>query len=245
MVSVPLAISSLLASVTLDLSQYALDIVKGLANQLKSNSPRLMDEAVLALRNLSRQCSDSSATEALTKHLFAILGGSEGKLTIVAQKMSVLSGIGSLSHHGVSGPSGQVLNGCVAELFIPFLQQEVHEGTLVHAVSVLALWCNRFTTEVPKKLTDWFKKVFSLKTSTSAVRHAYLQCMLASFRGDTLLQALDFLPLLMQTVEKAASQSTQVPTVTEGVAAALLVSKLSVADSQAGKGLHVCRVPVR
>uniref|UniRef100_A0A452TVP7 Stalled ribosome sensor GCN1 n=1 Tax=Ursus maritimus TaxID=29073 RepID=A0A452TVP7_URSMA len=177
-------ISSLLASVTLDLSQYALDIVKGLASQLKSNSPRLMDEAVLALRNLARQCSDSSATEAVTRHLFAILGGSEGKLTIVAQKISVLSGIGSVSHHVVSGPSSQVLNGTVAELFIPFLQQEVHEGTLVHAVSVLALWCNRFTTEVPKKLTEWFKKAFSLKTSTSAVRHAYLQCMLACFRGE-------------------------------------------------------------
>ncbi|KAL0610568.1 eIF-2-alpha kinase activator GCN1 [Plecturocebus cupreus] len=226
-------ISSLLASVTLDLSQYALDIVKGLASHLKSNSPHLMDEAVLALRNLARQCSDSSAMEALTKHLFAILGGSEGKLTVVAQKMSVLSGIGSVSHHAVSGPSSQVLNGIVAELFIPFLQQEVHEGTLVHAVSVLALWCNRFTTEVPKKLTEWFKKAFSLKTSTSAVRHAYLQCMLASYRGDTLLQALDLLPLLIQTVEKAASQSTQVPTVAEGVAAALLLLKLSVADSQA------------
>ncbi|XP_008140997.2 eIF-2-alpha kinase activator GCN1 [Eptesicus fuscus] len=226
-------ISSLLASVTLDLSQYALDIVKGLAGQLRSNSPRLMDEAVLALRNLARQCSDSSAMEAVTRHLFAILGGSEGKLTVVAQKTSVLSGIGSVSHHVVSGPSSQILNGTVAELFIPFLQQEVHEGTLVHAVSVLALWCNRFTTEVPKKLTEWFKKAFSLKTSTSAVRHAYLQCMLACFRGDTLLQALDLLPLLTQTVEKAASQSTQVPTVTEGVAAALLLSKLSVADSQA------------
>ncbi|XP_053444213.1 eIF-2-alpha kinase activator GCN1 isoform X1 [Nycticebus coucang] len=231
-------ISSLLASVTLDLSQYALDIVKGLAGQLKSNSPRLMDEAVLALRNLARQCSDSSAMEALTKHLFAILGGSEGKLTIVAQKISVLSGIGSVSHHVVSGPSSQVLNGIVSELFIPFLQQEVHEGTLVHAVSILALWCNRFTTEMPKKLTEWFKKAFSLKTSTSAVRHAYLQCMLASFRGDTLLQALDLLPLLIQTVEKAASQSTQVPTVTEGVAAALLLSKLSVADSQAETKLN-------
>uniref|UniRef100_A0A8C3WWR0 Stalled ribosome sensor GCN1 n=1 Tax=Catagonus wagneri TaxID=51154 RepID=A0A8C3WWR0_9CETA len=226
-------ISSLLASVTLDLSQYALDIVKGLAGQLKSNSPRLMDEAVLALRNLARQCSDSSAMEALARHLFAILGGSEGKLTIVAQKTSVLSGIGSVSHHAVSGPSSQVLNGTVAELFIPFLQQEVHEGTLVHAVSVLALWCNRFTTEVPRKLTEWFKKAFSLKTSTSAVRHAYLQCMLVCFRGDTLLQALDLLPLLIQTVEKAAAQSTQVPIVTEGVAAALLLSKLSVADSQA------------
>uniref|UniRef100_A0A8C7AYA9 GCN1 activator of EIF2AK4 n=1 Tax=Neovison vison TaxID=452646 RepID=A0A8C7AYA9_NEOVI len=222
-------ISSLLASVTLDLSQYALDIVKGLASQLKSNSPRLMDEAVLALQNLARQCSDSAATEALTRHLFAILGGEQGFL----QEIPCLPGIGSVSHHVVSGPSSQVLNGTVAELFIPFLQQEVHEGTLVHAVSVLALWCNRFTTEVPKKLTEWFKKAFSLKTSTSAVRHAYLQCMLACFRGDTLLQALDLLPLLIQTVEKAASQSTQVPTVTEGVAAALLLSKLSVADSQA------------
>ncbi|XP_030743287.1 eIF-2-alpha kinase activator GCN1 [Echinops telfairi] len=226
-------ISCLLASVTLDLSQYALDIVKGLASQLKSNSPRLMDEAVLALRNLARQCSDSSAMETLSKHLFAILGGSEGKLTVVTQKISVLSGIGSISHHVVSGPSSQVLNGTVAELFIPFLQQEVHEGTLVHAVSILALWCNRFTTEVPKKLMEWFKKAFSLKTSTSAVRHAYLQCMLASFRGDTLFQALDFLPLLIQTVEKAASQSTQVPMVTEGAAAALLLTKLSVADAQA------------
>lgn len=43
--------------------------------QLRSNSPRLMDEAVLALRNLARQCSDSSAMEAMTRHLFAILGG--------------------------------------------------------------------------------------------------------------------------------------------------------------------------
>lgn len=56
------------------------------------------------------------------------------------------------------------------------------------------------------------------------------------------MQALDLLPLLIQTVEKAASQSTQVPTVTEGVAAALLLSKLSVADSQAGKGLGLSRM---
>lgn len=45
--------------------------------QLRSNSPRLMDEAVLALRNLAHQCSDSSAMEAVTRHLFAILGGEQ------------------------------------------------------------------------------------------------------------------------------------------------------------------------
>ncbi|XP_067861626.1 stalled ribosome sensor GCN1 [Heptranchias perlo] len=225
-------ISYLLSSVTLDLSQYAVDIAKGLASQLKSNNAQMMDEAVMALCNLTHQCSDSAAAESLVRHLFAILGGSEGKLTAVAQKISVLSGIGSCSHHTVSGLSSQALSGTVTELFIPFLQQEVHEGTLLHAISVLALWCSKFTTEVPKKLVEWFKKAFTLKTSTSAIRHAYLQCMLVSFRGDTLLQALELLPLFLQTVEKVASQSTQVPIVTEGVAAAVLICRLSVMDTQ-------------
>lgn len=53
--------------------------------------------------------------------------------------------------------------------------------------------------------------------------------------GDTLLQAMDLLPMLIQTVEKAASQSTQVPMVTEGVAAALLICRMSVIEGQTGK----------
>uniref|UniRef100_A0A8C3N0Q8 Uncharacterized protein n=1 Tax=Geospiza parvula TaxID=87175 RepID=A0A8C3N0Q8_GEOPR len=117
-------ISCLLVSVNLDLSQYALDIMKGLASHLKSNSVQLMDEAVVALKNLARQCSDPSAVESLGRHLFAILG------------------------------------------------------------------------------------------------------------GDTLLQGMDLLPMLIQTVEKAASQSTQVPMVTEGVAAALLICRMSVIEGQ-------------
>uniref|UniRef100_A0A8C9FXS7 GCN1 activator of EIF2AK4 n=1 Tax=Pavo cristatus TaxID=9049 RepID=A0A8C9FXS7_PAVCR len=205
------------------LCQGAPAFVHHVLGHLKSNSVQLMDEAVVALKNLARQCSDPSAVESLGRHLFAILGGEQ----------VFPSGIGSLSHHVVSGSSSQALAGTVAELFIPFLQQEVHEGTLVHAVSVLALWCVRFTTEVPKKMVEWLKKAFGLKTSTSAVRHAYLQCMLASFKGDTLLQAMDLLPMLIQTVEKAASQSTQVPMVTEGVAAALLICRMSVIEGQA------------
>ncbi|XP_041079614.1 eIF-2-alpha kinase activator GCN1 isoform X2 [Polyodon spathula] len=225
-------ISSLLSSVTLDMSQYAMDIGKGLASQLKANNPQVMDEAVLALQNLALQCSDPSAVESVSKHLFAILGGSEGKLNVVAQKMSVLSGIGSLSQHSVSGSSSQALSSTVAELFIPFLQQEVHEGTLVHAVSVLTLWSSKFTTEVPTKLVEWLKKAFTLKTSTSAVRHAYLQCLLACFRGDTLLQGAELLPLLIHTVEKVSSQTTQIPVITEGVAAAVLLCRMSAVDSQ-------------
>ncbi|OCT98218.1 hypothetical protein XELAEV_18010449mg [Xenopus laevis] len=225
-------ISSLFSSVNLDLSQYAGELGKGLAGQLKSNNTQLMDGAVVALQNLSHQCSDPTAVETMGKHLFAILAGSEGKLTAVAQKMSVLSGIGSLSHHVVSGNSNQELSRTISELFIPFLQQEVHEGTLIHAVSILTLWCQKFNTEVPKKLVEWFQKALVLKTSTTGVRHSYLQCMLVSFRGDTQQQASEMLPLLIQTMEKSSSQTSQITMLAEGLAAAVLICRLSVVETQ-------------
>ena len=70
-------------------------------DQLKSNSPRLMDEAVLALHNLARQCSDSSATEALTKHLFAILGGEQE--------------VGTVGEQGGAGVAGSLLESAPGE----------------------------------------------------------------------------------------------------------------------------------
>ena len=51
--------------------------------------------------------------------------GSQGKLTMVTQRIGVLSGIGNMSYNTVAGGSTiQDLAGVVAELFIPFLQQE-------------------------------------------------------------------------------------------------------------------------
>lgn len=224
-------ISSMLASLTLDLSQYALDIGKGLASQLKASNMELMEHAVQAMQNLAQQCSDPTAIQDLVTHLFGILGGSEGKLTVVGQKMNVLSGIKSCSHHAVSGFSSQSLSSSVALQFIPFLQQEVHEGTLVHAVSVMSLWMARLNVEVPAALRDWLKKAFTLKSSTSSVRHAYLQAMLRAFKGDTLSQALDLVPLLIQTVEKAAAQSSQHALLSEALAASVLLCHLSILDS--------------
>ncbi|XP_073321707.1 stalled ribosome sensor GCN1 [Pagrus major] len=225
-------ISCLLSAVTLDLSQYAMDIGKAIASQLKANNAQLMEEAVQAMQNLAQQFSDPSAVQDIVTHLFKILGGSEGKLTVVAQKMSVLSGIASCSHHAVSGTSSQTLSSAVAVMFIPYLQQEVHEGTLVHAVSVLSQWSSRLSVEVPTALLDWLKKAFTLKTSTSLVRQAYLQTMLGAFRGDTLAQASDLVPLLLQTVEKALAQNSQHALLAEGVAASVLLSRLTLLETQ-------------
>lgn len=57
--------------------------------------------------------------------------------------------------------------------------------------------------------------------------------------GDTLSQAVDLVPLLIQTVEKSAAQSSQHALLTEGVAASVLLCRLSMLDSVPGEGLVV------
>ena len=52
--------------------------------------------------------------------------------------------------------------------------------------------------------------------------------------GDPLIQGLDILPLLLQTLDKANNQPTQVQLVTEAVSASCLLLKLSTCDIQAG-----------
>lgn len=104
--------------------------------------------------NYWTKISSESCLVLLTWILIVVVAGSEGKLTVVAQKMSVLSGkrpcrhfelsmswncketffsltifffvlgIASCSHHAVSGTSSQTLSSAVTVMFIPYLQQE-------------------------------------------------------------------------------------------------------------------------
>ncbi|KAK3760896.1 hypothetical protein RRG08_042111 [Elysia crispata] len=228
------AISELVKSVKLDLSQYAMDIMKLFAGPISSKEETNRIIAVQAMKNLANQCSDSGAIEKVAQNLFKILGGSEGKLTFAGQKMNVLQGVGNLVHNTASGTATlQALSTTVALMFLPTLQQEVHEGTLVHTLSMLSLWCGKFYTDVPDKLLEWFQKGFGLKTSTSAVRNEYIRCMNAAFHADTMSQASRILPLMLQTLEKAEKQPNQQQLMSEAVSASCLLVKLAAVDIQA------------
>ena len=60
-----------------------------------------------------------------------------------------------------------------------------HEPTLVNTLAAMSPWCAKFTTHVPDKLVQWFKSGLALKSATSAVRTAYIQCMNATFNGTS------------------------------------------------------------
>lgn len=55
--------------------------------------------------------------------------------------------------------------------------------------------------------------------------------------GDTLSQASDFMPLLLQTLEKAVAQNSQHALLAEGVAASVLLSRLAMLDTQPGEAV--------
>ncbi|XP_029653142.1 eIF-2-alpha kinase activator GCN1 [Octopus sinensis] len=227
------AVEHLLIGVQLDMSKYALDLAKPIAKQLFVKEESVRQSASNVLEALARQCSSPDAVDSVTIHLFQVLAGSEGKLISADQRIGVLNGINSLSHHVVSGVAVvQKLTASITERFIPILGQEVHEGTLVCILQVLTSWCSRLHTEVPPALVDGFKKGLTLKTSTSAVRNAYICCMVSAFHGDTLLQAQKVVPLLLQVVEKASNQPNQTQLVTEALSASRLLLQLSLADIQ-------------
>ncbi|XP_076367337.1 lethal (3) 80Fj isoform X2 [Tachypleus tridentatus] len=229
-------VGHVLSGVTLDLSQYAMEIGKILATHLHSKEDLCREEAITACQNLASQCSSPQPVQDLIEHFFSILNGSGGKLTVAAQRLGVLGGIGALSHHTVSG--SQPLSETAAELFISVLKQEVHEGTLIHALKMLALWCAKFTSQVPSSLVEWFKTGLGLKTTSLAVRVAYIKCMNAAFHGNTLLQALELSPILAKILEKGQAQPSQIPVATESLSAACLLMKLYSADVQAENKLR-------
>lgn len=69
-----------------------------LAN-LHSKEDLAREESVSACRSLALQCSDAGALEALLQHFFDVFHGSEGKLTVATQKMSVLQVSCQASHY--------------------------------------------------------------------------------------------------------------------------------------------------
>ncbi|XP_074643687.1 stalled ribosome sensor GCN1-like [Tubulanus polymorphus] len=227
------SLQSLISSVSIDLSQYSLEIGKNLATQVHAKDEGVCSEAMIATKCLAEQCSDPGAIENLVSHYFAVLNGADGKLTLTAHRQNMVTAIGNLSYNAVTSQGIQTLSVAVAEMFIPYLKLEVHEGTLVHCLSMLSLWCAKFSTSVPPKLIEWLKTGIGLKVSTSAVRNAYLQCMNSAFHGDTLQQAAEVLPILIQTVEKACNQSSQIQLVSEAISASYLIIRLSLVDVQA------------
>ncbi|ROT65240.1 Translational activator GCN1 [Penaeus vannamei] len=204
------AVARLCSGLNLDLSQYVEELSKLLASPLHAKEDQVRDDTVEVCRQLSKQCSDASAVEILVKLVFDVFFGSDGKLTVNTQKVSVLQGVEAISEHCVTGSSAYNLSVMVLEKMIKVLETESHEGSLVQGLSALTAWAGKFNTDIPPKLIEFFPKGMGLKTSTTSVRAAYIRCLLACVTPSSAFKAATLIPKLMACIDKALGQSTQV-----------------------------------
>ncbi|GAB0090658.1 Translational activator Gcn1 [Sergentomyia squamirostris] len=216
-------VGAIVREVDVDMSDFAMEMGKTLIQNLYSKNDVTRQEAADSLKYLSGKCSNAETIENLLKHIFGVWNGSDGKITVVEYRINVLSGIGNLSDNAVLPQSMESTLNLVKENFIKILENESHEKILCHALEMFSLWAVDFEGPLPEKVISVFRKGIDAKSATQNVRISYLDWLLACLQRSTVKKGDELIPSLLKTVEKAAQNPTQIPTVTEGLCASCVI----------------------
>lgn len=84
------SVGFIVRELNIDISDFSLDLGKTLIQNLYSKDDSARSEAVKSLKQIALKCSDSKAIEALLKQVFAVLNGSDGKITVVEYRINIL-----------------------------------------------------------------------------------------------------------------------------------------------------------
>ncbi|KAL3270236.1 hypothetical protein HHI36_009292 [Cryptolaemus montrouzieri] len=224
------------ASAKLDLSPYAKELGESIIANLYSKNDQARTDAANSLQALAIGITQVNAIDDLMKNIFAVFDGSQGKLTVVDHKLSVLEGAGKLSiiYTKLDKNNMESLILKVMDYFIKVLQTEVAEKTLCHCLEMFSLWTSKLENEIPKKLIDAIKSGMTAKTSSPLVRTAYLKLLLRS----KVFSSKDLTPILLKSVDNAVNQPSQVQVATEGLCAACVLLNIVGHDNDKENGFH-------
>jgi len=227
-----MCVSCIIDGLAIDMSSYAADLGKTFASSLKSKDDGTRNDANKAILSLAKSVSTFEGGESMMKQLFNVLSGSEGKITLAAHKISLLTSIGDMSVCNVGSAGAAKLATLTAELMVKFVESEAHEGTLVTAMDMLAKWAPKFGSEIPSKLIEWIPKGLTAKSSTSAVKCSYLLTLDVGMNSSNSHTAVSLIPCLVKIVEAAAKSPNQITLLQEGGHAAACVAKLASVSNE-------------
>ncbi|GBP56848.1 eIF-2-alpha kinase activator GCN1 [Eumeta japonica] len=214
------AVGEVLANLAINLDDIALDIGKSLIGNLHSSEESVRASACAALVRLGARCGAGAARDLLA-HIFREYHGAGGKLTAADHKQAVLTGAGELSLIRVPATEYAKLCDEAITHFSKVLDSETHEKTLCHSLDMLALWISHLDGSTPAPVVELFKKNLNLKTTTPAVRTAYMQFINKALQQTrpTEGQVEALKPIFIKSVEKAIQQPLQQPVVNEAICA--------------------------
>lgn len=215
----------------IDISDFAFDIGKILIQNLYSKDDNARSESAESLKELAKKCSKAEPIEKLLKQIFAVINGSDGKITVVEYRINIYQGAGNLSFNQIDEKQLTPILETATDCFIKALETEIHEKILCHSLEMFGLWTVKLKGEIPKKLIHCFNKGMELKTTTQLVRTCYLQWILSALKNGQLPEGLNLSNSLLKTVEKSVQNSTQILALSEGICSACILLVIDVAPS--------------
>lgn len=83
-------VGAIVNELQLDISEFSMELGKTLIQNLYSKNDAARVEAVASLKCVGIKCSDVNAIQALVNQAFAVLNGSDGKITVAEYRINVL-----------------------------------------------------------------------------------------------------------------------------------------------------------
>lgn len=83
-------VGAIVRELEIDVGEFSLDMGKTLIQNLYSKDDCARSEAVESLKQVAMKCSDVKAIESLIKQIFAVLNGSDGKITVAEYRINIL-----------------------------------------------------------------------------------------------------------------------------------------------------------
>lgn len=84
------AVGAIVQQLQIDVSEFAEDLGKPLIQNLYTKDDVARSEAVYSLTEIAKRCSSAKVVESLLKQIFAVLNGSDGKITVTEYRINVL-----------------------------------------------------------------------------------------------------------------------------------------------------------
>ncbi|XP_011194571.1 eIF-2-alpha kinase activator GCN1 [Zeugodacus cucurbitae] len=215
----------------IDLSEYASSLGKVLLQHLYCKDDIVRGESLEALKELSLKCTTVKSVEYLLKGIFGSLNGDNGKITVAEYRINLIQGAGYLSFNAISYKETPIVLLLAIELFSKALVTEIQERVISCTLDMFSLWMLKLSGELPKSITDVFKRGLDLKTTTQTVRISYLQWFLAGLNNANLRHDLNITSILIKIVEKGLQSPLQISLVCESVCAACIIIQTNTISS--------------
>ncbi|KAF8675346.1 hypothetical protein HU200_047709 [Digitaria exilis] len=220
------SIGYLLKIVHLDLSKYAMEFLPAVLHQARHSDEERRINALSIIGTLSEKSSDPDALPSMVNAIKAILGGSEGKLSLPSQRIGMINALEQLSK---SPPKqiGRIAPSVSSFLLKCYKDDGIEEVKLV-ILSALGSW-SLVTAEAVQPDVVSFIAAGLKERDTLRKGHLKLLRVICK-KSDSLTKVTSLLDHLIQLSKAGFSKATQR---LDGIYALFAVLRLAAVDTKA------------